>query len=91
MIKLMKFTTPGCRYCSAVSNYVNELQPELYAQGVIVEDYNTTKVPDLVEKYNIAGAPTLLFVRNGVEITRITGMTDQETILDCVREAKEGR
>jgi thioredoxin-related protein len=42
-------------------------------------------------KFKISSVPVLLFKRNGLEITRITGMTDQETIVDCVKMAREER
>lgn len=91
MIELLKFTKTNCRPCVAVSHYLSEIASELTSQGVTITEYNIANVPDLIEKYNLQAAPTLIFTRNGVEITRIVGMTDQETILDAVQMAREQR
>jgi thioredoxin 1 len=91
MIEIAKFSRPGCRPCAVITNYLDDLADHPALEGVVISEYNALNVPDLVEKYGLASVPVLIFSRNGIEITRITGMTDQETILDCVKMAREER
>jgi thioredoxin 1 len=90
MIEIKRFTRPGCRPCVFIANYLDELKPQL--EGVTISEYNTANMSDeQIEKFRLTSVPVLAFYRNGSEITRINGMTDQETILDAVQIAKEGR
>jgi thioredoxin 1 len=92
MIELEKYTSPQCRYCPAVSNYVNELEESGQLDGIIISYHNALNLSEEARaKVNVSSVPTLIFKRNGLEITRITGMTDQETILDCLKMAREDR
>jgi thioredoxin 1 len=91
MIEIKKFFRPNCRPCTVIDNYLGELKETGALDGVVIAHYNALNVPDLVEKYGLSSVPVLIFCRNGLEITRITGMTDQETIVDCVKMAREER
>jgi thioredoxin 1 len=91
MIEIAKFFKPNCRPCVIISNYLDDLADHPALKGVVIAEYNALNVPDLVEKYGLSSVPVLIFSRNGIEITRITGMTDQETIVDCVKMAREER
>lgn len=92
MIELAKFSRPGCRPCVAVSHYIDELKETGALDGVVIAHYNTDNLSEEdLAKFKISSVPVLLFKRNGLEITRITGMTDQETIVDCVKMAREER
>lgn len=92
MIEIQKYTSPQCRYCPAVSHYVDELRDQGDLEGVHITHFNAVNLSDEErDKVGVNSVPTLIFKRNGLEITRITGMTDQETILDCVQIARDGR
>ena len=92
MIEIQKYTSPRCKYCPAVSHYVDELRDTGKLDGIHITHFNALNLSEEErDKLGIHAVPVLLFKRNGLEITRINGMTDQETILDAVQIARDGR
>lgn len=73
MNKLIKFETPGCRYCQMVENYLNE-------NGIKSEKINPLDNPDSAVKYNIGmSVPvTILVDDNDNEIARSNGFNEEE-------------
>jgi thioredoxin 1 len=89
MITIKKFSRPGCRPCSILANYLNEVNfAEHDAELVNVDIYEN---PDAVEKYGLSSVPVLVFERNGLEVTRMIGLHPADAVIDAIQYAKEVR
>jgi thioredoxin 1 len=92
MITIKKFEKTGCRPCRILSTWLDDIDPQLRELGVVSVDHiNIDHAPDVIEKYGLTSVPTLLIMRNGVEIYRFTGLIGGEELLEAVRHAKEER
>jgi thioredoxin-like negative regulator of GroEL len=47
--------------------------------------------PTSIDTYKLTGVPTVIMLRNGVEITRFTGLRGTDEIIDAINVAKERR
>ena len=66
--KLMLFTTKTCPNCRQAEKLLNE-------KGIAFEDYDAATSQDLIEKFDIMAAPTLI-VTDGENITKYSGIAD---------------
>jgi thioredoxin 1 len=70
---------PWCGPCRIVSPRL-EKAADTFAGQIDVWQLNADEVPELVRALGVLGIPTLIFYRNGVEITRRTGVQSQEDL-----------
>lgn len=63
-----------CEPCRIMSAYVGFLAAD-FAGRVLVAALDADENPVVTERYQIMGLPTLLFLRGGVEVGRIVGVT----------------
>ncbi len=63
-----------CEPCRIMSAYVGFLAAD-FAGRVLVAALDADENPAVTERYQIQGLPTLLFLRRGVEVARIVGVT----------------
>lgn len=88
-IIIRKLSRVGCRPCAVLGYALNEMADQLAKANACVSEHDIDVEFGLIRKYGITSVPTLLFERNGAEITRITGLASAEEILDAVEYAKE--
>ena len=89
MITVIKFSRNGCRPCAILANYLSEVNfAEHDAELVSI---NISEEPEAVEKYNLNSVPTLVFERNGLEVTRMIGLHPADAVIDAIQFAKEVR
>ncbi len=70
---LIKFFATWCGPCKAMAPAVEALAQELSEQLNVVEA-DIDKTPELVKQYGIQSVPTLVLVKNGESVKRITGV-----------------
>jgi thioredoxin 1 len=68
-----------CQPCTIMSAYTGWLARDYGAQLVVVA-LDADENPQVPERYEIMGLPTLLFIRNGVEIDRQVGLLSYEEL-----------
>lgn len=85
MLKLLKFSTTGCRPCFLMKPVVSEAVAET---GIELYSYNIDEHESEFTKYNIRAAPTLIFLKNDVEILRKVGIVQKQTLIDLINENK---
>lgn len=76
---VVDFWAEWCQPCHVMSAYVGFLAKE-YAGRVLVAALDTDENPETSQRYQVLGLPTLLFLRNGVEVDRIVGVAGYEEI-----------
>jgi thiol-disulfide isomerase/thioredoxin len=85
MLKLLKFSSPGCQPCIALARYLPEVIKET---GVELVSYNLDDHESIFDKYNIRAAPTLIFLKDNVEILRKVGIVPKQTLIELINVNK---
>ena len=81
---LVDFTAAWCPPCKALSPIVARIADETWGR-VLVASVDVDACPDLAAKFRIRGMPTLVVFRDGREIARRTGLTNEEGIRALLR------
>ena len=83
------FDQDSCVYCDILKEDVlsdEEVQKELN-ENFIVLLVDINKNPDIAQKYNVYGTPTIQFLdSNGNDIDKIEGCPQKEELLNIVKE-----
>lgn len=66
MIEIIKFLAPWCGPCSLLSKTLNDLNIK-YTE-IDIDDF-----PELGIKHKIISLPTLVFIKNNLEVGRLVG------------------
>ena len=78
-IVLMDFTATWCSPCKALSPIIDSLYN--YSDRVKIMKIDVDENADLSADYNIRSVPTLVFLKNGIEVDRILGLVSREKIV----------
>lgn len=88
-ITIKKFSRQGCRPCQMLSTVLNDM--DLEEQDVTLEEIDVEEDTKQASKYGLMAVPVLVFLRNGVEMGRLTGFVPQVEIEDQITNAKEAK
>ena len=84
-LTLIDFYSDSCVPCKRMSPVLAELE-ESYAGKLYVGKVNIAYEPELVEKYEVSSAPTLVFFKDGKEIQRLTGVQKKADLEKFISE-----
>lgn len=84
-IILVDFWAEWCAPCRLIAPVLNELTDEM-ADHQYIGKINIERYPSLAQRFNVRGIPTLLILKNGVEVKRIVGV---KTKAYLVKELKQ--
>ncbi len=76
---LVDFWAPWCGPCRVVAP-VGEQAARTYAGRLKVVKVDTDAAPDLAERFSISGIPTLVLLRDGRVVDRVTGALDRRSL-----------
>ena len=82
MMEILKFYTDTCMPCKVVGKMLDKLEGIKVTPVNAVADENI----ELVSEYNVFSTPTLVFIKEGKEVGRITGMTTESKIKAILEE-----
>lgn len=80
---LADFYSDSCVPCKRLSPVLAEIE-EQYADTLKVAKININFDAELVEKYEIQAAPTLIFFKDGKEFARLRGAVKKSEITDIL-------
>ncbi len=80
---LADFYSDSCIPCKMLSPVLSQIENE-YTDKIKVVKINTNFNTELVDKYEIQAAPTLVFFKDGNEIERLRGFVNKEEIIDII-------
>lgn len=89
MIEILKFSRKGCGPCRVLSTFFRDI--DLAEHNATLTEIDTDDDKTAADKYKLSGVPTVIMLRNGVEITRFTGLRGTDEIIDAINVAKEAR
>lgn len=82
-MKVIKITTPGCVSCVFMSKILDEIE------NIEVISYDYYDDNEMISIYNVGRImPVLIFMKDDVEIGRLSGEHSKKEILDIIGEEK---
>lgn len=82
---LADFYSDSCVPCKRLSPVLAEIEEEL-AEDLKVVKININFNRELSEKYEIQTAPTIVFFKNGEEVSRLQGAVKKQEIIDEINK-----
>lgn len=76
---LVEFTADWCPPCKMIAPIVEQLARQ-YEGKLRVVTLDGDAYPELVQRYDVLGLPTLILFANGVPVQRIVGFKPRERI-----------
>lgn len=72
-----------CGPCQRLSPIIAQVAEE-YGDKAIVGKYNAENHEELLEKYGVRNIPTILFIKNGEVLQRLTGVVNATKIKEII-------
>ena len=79
---LLDFWAPWCAPCRMVAPTVEEIESERV--DIKVGKINVDEQPELANKFGIMSIPTLVVMKNGKIVQRVSGVRPKNTILEML-------
>lgn len=84
-IVIADFYSDSCVPCKRLSPVLAEIEE---SEGIKLVKVNINFDPGLTEKYEVQAAPTLVFFKDGAEVSRIRGAVKKAEILEAINAVK---
>ena len=84
-LKILDFMSTWCQPCRTMSPILEEVEKET---GVEIRKIDVDDNEEEVMAYNIRNIPTLIFIKDGVVVDKISGTVSKETLLNKINELK---
>ena len=79
---LLDFWAPWCGPCRMVAPIVEEIAGE--RDDIVVGKVNVDEEMELAVKFGIISIPTLILLKNGMEVEKIVGYRPKDAILEML-------
>lgn len=84
-VVLADFFSTTCGPCKMLAFVLNDVEKALGDKVKILKvDFDKNK--DLTEKYAVKGYPTIIILKDGVEVKRMTGLQQKPALIKAIEE-----
>ena len=84
MVTVKKFSAVWCGPCRALAPVMNEIKGQF--NNVKFTDYDVDEAYEAATEYGVRSVPTVVIVKDGVEINRFTGMSSKMAYVNAINE-----
>jgi thioredoxin 1 len=85
MVTVKKFSAVWCGPCRALTPVMNEIKGNY--SNVKFEEYDIDEYSDITEEYGVRSVPTVIIVKDGIEVNRFTGLSSKMAYTNAINEA----
>ena len=85
MVTVKKFSAVWCGPCRALTPVMNEIKGNF--SNVKFEEYDIDEYSDITEEYGVRSVPTVIIVKDGIEVNRFTGLSSKMAYINAINEA----
>jgi len=89
MIEVKKFSAEWCGPCRALAPVMKEIKESFNSNSKVkFLEYDVDTEVDEVVKYGVRSVPTVVIVKDGVEVNRFTGLSSKIAYVNAINESK---
>ena len=85
MVTVKKFSAVWCGPCRVLAPVMNEIKGNF--SNVKFEEYDIDEYSDITEEYGVRSVPTVIIVKDGIEVNRFTGLSSKMAYVNAINEA----
>ena len=85
MVTVKKFSAVWCGPCRALTPVMNEIKGNY--SNVKFEEYDIDEYSERTEEYGVRSVPTVIIVKDGIEVNRFTGLSSKMAYVNAINEA----
>jgi thioredoxin 1 len=85
MVTVKKFSAVWCGPCRALTPVMNEIKGNY--SNVKFEEYDIDEYSDITEEYGVRSVPTVIIVKDGIELQRFTGLSSKMAYVNAINES----
>ena len=85
MVTVKKFSAVWCGPCRALTPVMNEIKGNF--SNVKFEEYDIDEYSDVTEEYGVRSVPTVIIVKDGIEVNRFTGLSSKMAYVNAINES----
>lgn len=83
---LLDFYSKTCGPCKMLAFILQDVEKQ-FGDDIKIIKIDFEENPDLIEKYNVEGYPTLIMLKDGVELSRKAGLQQKPVIIKMIKES----